>query len=110
MCCEYIASVKASWCYLVDPVIESGHTSENSRLLHSVTAQTRNEAGNTMHLPDAGRVLTVQGTARVTLRDDNKKLLVVDTQKCVQIFFYTMIQYLNLHNIPRPFVVTLSAV
>ncbi len=75
MCCEYIASVKASWCYLVDPVIESGHTSENSRLLHSVTAQTRNEAGNTMHLPDAGRVLTVQGTARVTLRDVNKNYL-----------------------------------
>lgn len=67
MCCENITFVKASVLYLVDPVIESGHTGENSRLLHSVTAKTRNEAGNTMHLPNAVRVLTVQGTARVTL-------------------------------------------
>ncbi len=75
--------------YLVDPVIESGHTSENSRLLHSVTAQTRNEAGNTMHLPDAGRVLTVQGTARVPLRDDNKKMTCSrQTKVCTNIFLY----------------------
>lgn len=68
MCCENITFVKASVLYLVDPVIESGHQDTLS-----VTAKTRNEAGNTMHLPDTGRVLTVQGTARVTLWDVNKK-------------------------------------
>jgi len=59
--------------YLVDPVIERGNTGENSRLPNGVTAQTRNEAGNTVHLPDAVRVLTVQRTARVTLHVHKKK-------------------------------------
>lgn len=57
--------------YLVDPIIERGHTGEDSRLLLSVTAQTRNKAGNTVHLPVAVRALTVQRTARVTLQDDD---------------------------------------
>ncbi len=53
--------------YLVDPVVESRHSGEDSGLSNVVAAKTRDEAGNAMNLPGTAAVLTVQGAARVSL-------------------------------------------
>lgn len=53
--------------YLVDPVIESRDTSEDSGFLLIVASKGRDKAGNAMNLPDALRVLTVQRATRVAL-------------------------------------------
>lgn len=53
--------------YLVDPVIESRDTSEDSGFLLKVAAKARDEACNAVDLPDALRVLTVQRASRVAL-------------------------------------------
>lgn len=53
--------------YLVDPVVESGDTGEDSGFLLEVAAKTRDKAGNAMDLPDALGVLAVKGATRVAL-------------------------------------------
>lgn len=45
--------------YLVDPVVESGDSGEDSGFLLIVAAKARDEAGNAMDLPDTLGVLTV---------------------------------------------------
>lgn len=63
--------------YRVDPVVEGGDSGEDGGLLVVVAAQRKDKAGDAVNLPGSLRVLTVQGTTRVTL--DNHK----HTQKTV---------------------------
>lgn len=53
--------------YIVDPVVESRDSGEDSGFLHKVAAQARNKAGDTVNLPGSLAVLTVQRAAGVTL-------------------------------------------
>lgn len=57
--------------YRVDPVVESGDPGEDGGFLVVVAAQRKDKAGDAVNLPGSLRVLTVQGTTRVTL--DNHK-------------------------------------
>lgn len=54
--------------YLINPVVEGGHAGEDGGLLLVVAAQARDETGDSVHLPGTLHVLTVQRTARVSLR------------------------------------------
>lgn len=58
--------------YLVDPVVESGDSGEDSGFLLVVAAKARDEAGNAMDLPSTLCVLTVQRATRVTLDTDRE--------------------------------------
>lgn len=62
---------------LVDPVVESRHSGEDGGFLLVVATQTRDKAGNAMNLPDALRVLTVQGATRVTLEPKKKVIRIM---------------------------------
>lgn len=53
--------------YLVHPVVESRNPGEDGGFLLIIAAQSRDKAGDAMHLPDTLRVLTVQGPTGVTL-------------------------------------------
>lgn len=53
--------------YRVDPIIESRDSGEDGGFLLVVAAQTRDEAGNAMNLPDILTVLTAERATRVTL-------------------------------------------
>lgn len=53
--------------YLVDPVVESRDPGEDGGFLLIIAAQSRDKAGDAMNLPDALRVLTVQGPTGVPL-------------------------------------------
>lgn len=67
--------------YLVNPVVESGDTGEDSGFLLIVAAKTRDKAGNAMHLPGVLVVLAVKGATGVALdreREEGSRFTFVD--------------------------------
>ena len=60
--------------YLIDPIVESRDTGEDSGFLLIVAAKTRDKAGNAVDLPDTGCILTVQRATGVTLDTGREEL------------------------------------
>lgn len=59
--------------HLVNPVVESRDSGEDSWFLHKVAAKARDKAGDAVYLPNTISILTVQRATGVTLDEDREE-------------------------------------
>ncbi len=107
MCCEYIASVKASWCTLSIQSLKADTRVKTVGFFTVLQPKPETKLAIPCTSQTPAEFLQFRGPPESPWGMITKKLLVVDTHKSVfKNIFYTTIQYLNWHNIPRPFLVT----
>lgn len=70
---QYFTTFEGFYTYIVDPVDVGADPGEDRGLLIVVTAHAGAKAHHTVHIPGAIRVLAVQGTSGVSLKNKREK-------------------------------------